>query len=283
MKTTLKATLRLLPFAAALLLGCDHSHDHDAPPVPAGVYSVTGDGWIEILWSEVRVEDLAGYRVYRGDSAAGAAVRFHDLDEPSRRLVSRLLTNFAQEGGPLWQLPPPAPAEVGAVEPEPMAPGEAAELFSAPAEIEIGADPEELEAIPPQTAQPQAGGAEPTEPSAGQEPAAPQAGGAVFDLTSDAASGDAPVFPGVAEAPSGEPLGKVEIPPIADLFDMGQDSGDDGGAELTAAPAVLTADIAQVAEVLGVTRERVRQIEARAMRRLRYAGVRDRMFRKVWL
>jgi RNA polymerase sigma factor (sigma-70 family) len=41
--------------------------------------------------------------------------------------------------------------------------------------------------------------------------------------------------------------------------------------------------LAQVAEVLGVTRERVRQIEARAMRRLRYAGVRDRVFRKVWL
>jgi RNA polymerase sigma factor (sigma-70 family) len=39
----------------------------------------------------------------------------------------------------------------------------------------------------------------------------------------------------------------------------------------------------QVAEVLGVTRERVRQIEVRAMRRLRYAGVRDRAFRKAWL
>jgi RNA polymerase sigma factor (sigma-70 family) len=41
--------------------------------------------------------------------------------------------------------------------------------------------------------------------------------------------------------------------------------------------------LAQVAEVLGVTRERVRQIEVRAMRRLRYAGVRDQMFRKAWL
>lgn len=41
--------------------------------------------------------------------------------------------------------------------------------------------------------------------------------------------------------------------------------------------------LAQVADVLGVTRERVRQIEVRAMRRLRYAGVRDRTFRKAWL
>jgi len=39
----------------------------------------------------------------------------------------------------------------------------------------------------------------------------------------------------------------------------------------------------QIAEVLGVTRERVRQIEARAMRRLRYAGFRDRAFRTAWL
>jgi len=41
--------------------------------------------------------------------------------------------------------------------------------------------------------------------------------------------------------------------------------------------------LAQVADVLGVTRERVRQIEVRAMRRLRYAGVRDRAFRQAWL
>ena len=38
----------------------------------------------------------------------------------------------------------------------------------------------------------------------------------------------------------------------------------------------------QVAKVLGVTRERVRQIEARALRRLRHASVRDRGLRESW-
>jgi RNA polymerase primary sigma factor len=39
----------------------------------------------------------------------------------------------------------------------------------------------------------------------------------------------------------------------------------------------------QVAKVLGVTRERVRQIEARALRRLRYASIRDRELREAWV
>jgi RNA polymerase primary sigma factor len=39
----------------------------------------------------------------------------------------------------------------------------------------------------------------------------------------------------------------------------------------------------QVAEVLGVTRERVRQIEVRALRRLRHASVRDKGFRETWV
>jgi RNA polymerase primary sigma factor len=38
----------------------------------------------------------------------------------------------------------------------------------------------------------------------------------------------------------------------------------------------------QVAEVFGVTRERIRQIEARALRRLRRASVRHRELREAW-
>jgi RNA polymerase primary sigma factor len=38
----------------------------------------------------------------------------------------------------------------------------------------------------------------------------------------------------------------------------------------------------QIADALGVTRERVRQIEARALRRLRHASVRDRELRERW-
>ena len=38
----------------------------------------------------------------------------------------------------------------------------------------------------------------------------------------------------------------------------------------------------EVAEVLGVTRERVRQIELRALRRLRHASVQDKGLREAW-
>ena len=38
----------------------------------------------------------------------------------------------------------------------------------------------------------------------------------------------------------------------------------------------------QVAEMFGVTRERVRQIEARALRRLRRASVRHKELREAW-
>jgi RNA polymerase primary sigma factor len=44
-----------------------------------------------------------------------------------------------------------------------------------------------------------------------------------------------------------------------------------------------TRTLAQVAEVLGITRERVRQIEARALRRLRYASARRRDLREAWV
>jgi len=38
----------------------------------------------------------------------------------------------------------------------------------------------------------------------------------------------------------------------------------------------------EIAEGMGVTRERVRQIERRAIRRLRYAGMRSRGLREAW-
>ena len=56
---------------ALLAMGCT-IHDNDPPPVPSGVYSVTGDGSVEILWSHVRSDDLHGYRVYRSRSEVGA-------------------------------------------------------------------------------------------------------------------------------------------------------------------------------------------------------------------
>lgn len=42
----------------------NHCQDHTPPAVPSGVYTITGDGYVEVCWSEVRTEDLAGYRIY---------------------------------------------------------------------------------------------------------------------------------------------------------------------------------------------------------------------------
>ncbi len=72
MRTKLRTITMTLLALAALSLACDsHWHDHDPPPVPAGVYSITGDSYIEVLWSPVHVDDLAGYQVYRSRHSAG--------------------------------------------------------------------------------------------------------------------------------------------------------------------------------------------------------------------
>ena len=48
--------------------GCEDCESPDGvpPPIPSGVYSVTGDGFVEIFWDPIRgYDDLAGYGVYR--------------------------------------------------------------------------------------------------------------------------------------------------------------------------------------------------------------------------
>jgi hypothetical protein len=60
----------------------------------------------------------------------GVAVRFKDLDEPSQRLVSRLVSNRVKEGGALFDLEAtPRPAPTPPVMPEPMETAEADALF----------------------------------------------------------------------------------------------------------------------------------------------------------
>jgi len=64
------ATLSLLLLAG----GCrvhDPCSDCWVPPTPGGVYSVTGDGYIEIFWDDLYIQDLDGYRVYRSDREYG--------------------------------------------------------------------------------------------------------------------------------------------------------------------------------------------------------------------
>lgn len=70
-----KIILGLMILAAAAITGCDDdnnvivSHDDTAPPVPQGVYSVTGDREVLLYW--LPIDDVDGdfqsYVVYRSD------------------------------------------------------------------------------------------------------------------------------------------------------------------------------------------------------------------------
>lgn len=65
--------LAFVAFGAALT-GCNNDDDGSSlpPPIPGGVYSVTGDGFVDVYWTPVRgVDDLAGYGVYRGAAPEG--------------------------------------------------------------------------------------------------------------------------------------------------------------------------------------------------------------------
>jgi len=56
---------------AVLLTGCDDDnctnvhYTHAPPPVPAGVYSVTGDQSVQIYWSPIREAGILRYGIYR--------------------------------------------------------------------------------------------------------------------------------------------------------------------------------------------------------------------------
>ncbi len=82
---------RTLLFAAAIItlsIGCDHHHDDDGlivetiyidqAPIPAGVYTVTGDGEVQVYWSPIRDAGVLGYGVYRSNSYDGA---YHQIAE----------------------------------------------------------------------------------------------------------------------------------------------------------------------------------------------------------
>ncbi|MCA9727080.1 MAG: hypothetical protein KC729_05300, partial [Candidatus Eisenbacteria bacterium] len=63
--------LCLLP--AVALTGCDpedaccYEPDHHAPAAPRGLYTITQDERVELLWYPNGESDLDGYRIYRND------------------------------------------------------------------------------------------------------------------------------------------------------------------------------------------------------------------------
>ena len=73
-----------LIIAGIFFVGCDnpdwyccHDHyyyyeeDYTPPPVPSGVYSITGDRCVRLYWNPITCCDLAGYRIWRGYSETG--------------------------------------------------------------------------------------------------------------------------------------------------------------------------------------------------------------------
>ncbi len=71
----LSAAMVLCGVCAVGLVGCDDDDgtnpvDREAPPIPTGVYTITGDESVEIRWSPLVGADVAGYEIYTSLSDA---------------------------------------------------------------------------------------------------------------------------------------------------------------------------------------------------------------------
>ncbi len=79
MKTRLVLFILIcLSWIALLTAGCsdvNHCRDYTPPPTPSGVYTITGDGFIEVCWADVHEGDLAGYKIYSSRQAGGTYQR----------------------------------------------------------------------------------------------------------------------------------------------------------------------------------------------------------------
>ncbi len=64
--------------------------DRTAPPVPAAPTGTSGDQRVELAWDAVTADDLAGYRVYQSDSAAGPWSQLGNLVTGTTRSVTGL-------------------------------------------------------------------------------------------------------------------------------------------------------------------------------------------------
>lgn len=64
------------------LPGCDDDPvDTQAPTVPTGVFTVTGEGVVSVYWNDLDQSDLAGYAVYRHDGTDPVHGRYHWLGD----------------------------------------------------------------------------------------------------------------------------------------------------------------------------------------------------------
>ena len=57
----------------------DDCRDNQAPAVPTGVATITGDGYVVVYWNPVVEDDVAGYGVYRSRYDLGPYQRIGDV------------------------------------------------------------------------------------------------------------------------------------------------------------------------------------------------------------
>ncbi len=92
------ATLGALSLSALIVAGCDEDnvvYVEDGPPaVPTGVYTVTGDEWVEVRWNPVYEDDVAGYGVYRSFDETGSYTRIATIaDSEGDSFVDSAVSN----------------------------------------------------------------------------------------------------------------------------------------------------------------------------------------------
>jgi len=79
MKTLLLITIP----AALLLMGCEHVIVPSEPPsAPTGLYTSTGDNFIELFWNANPEHNIAGYNVYVSSSYDGRYTAIGSSEEP---------------------------------------------------------------------------------------------------------------------------------------------------------------------------------------------------------
>jgi hypothetical protein len=85
--------------AILLLAGCNDEDtiiyvEDSAPAVPTGVYTITGDGQVTVVWNPVREEDIAGYGVYRNSTGLNDEYfRIATIDDPEVTTYVDAVTN----------------------------------------------------------------------------------------------------------------------------------------------------------------------------------------------
>jgi len=91
--------------AALSVAGCDPHHDCDdcdddwgqpdtrAPQAPQGLWSITGDEEVLLLWQANSEWDLDGYRIYRNDEPTGYFERIASVGRGTRSYTDHDVTN----------------------------------------------------------------------------------------------------------------------------------------------------------------------------------------------